>query len=144
MDFEALYNQQLAMIKRIAGNIAHRNHRNADDCEEFVQIVSVRLWENDYAILRKFEGRSSMSTYLTTVIARLYNEWRVSEWGLRMGQMAPVRRSETPRQHGHHAGAVAHARQPDALRGLQHVDDALGGARLDLGAVGVVCSPPSA
>jgi hypothetical protein len=69
------------MIERIAKTVAHRHYLNPDDCKEFVQIVHVRLFDDDYAILRKFEGRSSISTYLTTVIGRLYNEWRVAEWG---------------------------------------------------------------
>jgi RNA polymerase sigma factor for flagellar operon FliA len=81
MNLESLYKQHLALIERIARNVAHRHHLNPDDCAEFVQVVRVRLFDDDYAILRKFEGRSSMSTYLTTVIGRLYNEWRVGEWG---------------------------------------------------------------
>lgn len=81
MNLESLYKQHLAMIERIARSVAHRHHVNPDDCTEFVQVVRVRLFDDDYAILRKFEGRSSMSTYLTTVIGRLYNEWRVAEWG---------------------------------------------------------------
>jgi RNA polymerase sigma factor for flagellar operon FliA len=32
-------------------------------------------------VLRKFEGRSSFSTYMTTVIQRLYFQWRVQMWG---------------------------------------------------------------
>ncbi len=81
MNLESLYQQHRALIERIAKSVAHRHHLNPDDCTEFVQIVHVRVFDDDYAILRKFEGRSSISTYLTTVIGRLYNEWRVSEWG---------------------------------------------------------------
>lgn len=81
MNAEATYLQYLDSIKRIAAFVARRGHVNADETEEFVQIASVRLWENDYAIIGKFEGRSSFTTYLTTVILRLFHQWRVEQWG---------------------------------------------------------------
>ena len=81
MNPKSLFEENLKSIKRIATSIARKKHLNADDCDEFVQVVCVRLIENDYAILRKFEGRSSLTTYLITVIGRLYNEWRDRLWG---------------------------------------------------------------
>ena len=81
MNPETRYLENLESIERIAAFVARRSHLNADDTGEFVQNVRVRLFENDYAIIRKFEGRSSFSTYLTTVILRLFHEWRVSMWG---------------------------------------------------------------
>ena len=81
MNPETTYLQNLDTIKRIAAFVARRNHLNADETSEFVQIVSVRLWENDYAIIRKFKGESLFSTYLTTVIVRLFQQCRVEQWG---------------------------------------------------------------
>jgi RNA polymerase sigma factor for flagellar operon FliA len=81
MDPESIYLEHLPTIERIAAFVARRFHLNPDDTAEFVQIVRVRLWENDYAIIRKFEGRSSFTTYLTTVIIRLFHQWRVERWG---------------------------------------------------------------
>jgi RNA polymerase sigma factor (sigma-70 family) len=81
MNPETTYLQNLASIERIAAFVARRGHLNADDTTEFVQIVRVRLFEDDYAIIRKFEGRSSFPTYLTTVIIRLFHQWRVEQWG---------------------------------------------------------------
>jgi RNA polymerase sigma factor for flagellar operon FliA len=49
--------------------------------DEFTQVVCVRLWANDYAIIRKFEERAVFTTYLTTVIIRLFHQWRVEQWG---------------------------------------------------------------
>src|SRR6185503_1033291 len=43
--------------------------------------VCFKIFEDDYGIIRKFEGRSSFSTYLTTVILRLFHQWRVEQWG---------------------------------------------------------------
>ena len=81
MSLESLYLQHLPTIERIANSIAGKKHLSADDREEFVQYVRVRVFDDNYAILRKFEGRSAITTYLTSVIGRLYNEWRVAQWG---------------------------------------------------------------
>lgn len=81
MNPETTYLQHLESIERIAAFVARRGHLNADETVEFVQIVRVKLFEDDYAIIRKFEGRSSFSTYLTTVILRLFHQWRVEMWG---------------------------------------------------------------
>jgi RNA polymerase sigma factor (sigma-70 family) len=77
---ETTYLQHLESIERIAAHIARRNHLTADEAEEFVQFVRVKLFENDYKIIRKFEGRSSFSTYVTTVFLRLFQQWRVELW----------------------------------------------------------------
>src|SRR5688572_25885175 len=81
MNPEDTYLQHLRTIERIAAHIARRYRLEASEAEEFVQEVRVRLLDDDYAIIRKFEGRSSFSTYLTTVILRLFQQWRVEQWG---------------------------------------------------------------
>ncbi|HKR66615.1 MAG TPA: sigma-70 family RNA polymerase sigma factor [Thermoanaerobaculia bacterium] len=81
MNPEETYLDNLRTIERIAAFVARRSHLNGDECAEFTQEVRVRLLEDDYAVIRKFEGRSSFSTYLTTVILRLFQQWRVQQWG---------------------------------------------------------------
>ena len=81
MSPEDLYLQNLRSIERIAAFVARRNHLGADEASEFTQEVRVRLLDDDYAVIRKFEGRSSFSTYLTTVIVRLFHQYRVEQWG---------------------------------------------------------------
>lgn len=81
MTAEQTYLDNLQTIKRIARCVAHKYRLNTAEADEFVQEVCVRLLDDDYAVLRKFEDRSSLSTYLTTVIARLYQQWRVEQWG---------------------------------------------------------------
>lgn len=81
MNPESTYLEHLPSIERIAAFVARKAHLNADDTVEFVQIVRVRLFENDYAIIRKFENRSTFTTYLTTVIVRLFHQWRTEQWG---------------------------------------------------------------
>ena len=81
MNPEEKYLQNLRTIERIAAFVARRHHLEPSEAEEFVQEVRVRLIYDDYAIIRKFEGRSTLSTYLTTVIGRLFTQWRVEKWG---------------------------------------------------------------
>jgi RNA polymerase sigma factor (sigma-70 family) len=78
---EETYLENLRTIDRISRFVAHKHRLNPDEAAEFEQEVRVRLLENDYAVFRKFETRSTLSTYLTTVIMRLYQQWRVEQWG---------------------------------------------------------------
>jgi len=97
MDWEKTYLESLPRIERIALSVARkRGMLNPDELTEFVQVVRVALFEDDYAILRKFEGRSSLWTYLTKVIVRLFcqylverrGRWRSSTEAERLGETA--------------------------------------------------------
>ena len=78
---EEIYLQHLRTIERIASFVARRNQLNPDETAEFVQEVRVRLLDDDYSIIRKYEGRSLFSTYLVTVIKRLFFQWRTEQRG---------------------------------------------------------------
>ncbi len=81
MEPEELFLANLGLIGRITAFVCRRNHVGVDEAEEFAAHVRLKLIEADYAIFRKFEGRSSLPTYLTTVIHRLYLQYRVEMWG---------------------------------------------------------------
>ena len=49
---------------------------------------------DDYSILRKFKGRSSLRTDLITVVTHLYQDWRNGRWG-------KWRPSEDAKRRGH-------------------------------------------
>jgi RNA polymerase sigma factor (sigma-70 family) len=78
---QAIYLEHLANIDSIAAFVARKGHLNADECEDFVQAAHLRLIEDNYAIIRKFEGRSTFTTYLMTVIGRFLYQGRVEHWG---------------------------------------------------------------
>jgi RNA polymerase sigma factor (sigma-70 family) len=76
-----LYSQNAEVIEAAIA-YARRGHRlGADAGDEFAAWARLRLIDNDYAILRKFEGRSSLRTFLITVVQRLFLDWRNAEWG---------------------------------------------------------------
>lgn len=78
---EDLFLRHLLLIEKIAVSACRPNRLPEADVEDFVSWVKLALIENDYAVIRKFEGRSSFSTYLTTVIRRLLSQHRAKEWG---------------------------------------------------------------
>lgn len=80
-DLEALFLANLAATEKILGALARRYGLPRDEAEEFSAWAKLRLIENDYAILAKFRGESSLPTYLTVVLTMLFREYRVREWG---------------------------------------------------------------
>src|SRR5690348_9058839 len=61
--------------------VARRQRLGVDEAEELGSIVRLKLVEDSYAILRKYQGRSSLTTYLTKVISRILLDWRAARWG---------------------------------------------------------------
>jgi RNA polymerase sigma factor (sigma-70 family) len=61
--------------------IARRNGLPAGERDDFASLVKLKLIENDYEILRRFEGRSSLRTYLVVVVQRLFLDERTRRWG---------------------------------------------------------------
>lgn len=73
--------EHLTLINEIVAAIRRRHRLAPSDVDEFASFVHGRLIEDDQRILRSFEGRSSLHTYLTAVIERLYLDFRVAHWG---------------------------------------------------------------
>ena len=80
-DAQEIFLKNLETIDRIVGFVCRTNRLNATAAEDFASEVKLALVTDDYDVIRKFEGRSSFSTYLTTVIQRLFYQHRVKEWG---------------------------------------------------------------
>lgn len=81
MTFDEFLNSQYELINQVIAFTARRHRFNPSDAEEFGSLVRLKLVENDYAILRKFQQRSSLRTYLTVVIKRLCLDFRTAQWG---------------------------------------------------------------
>lgn len=81
MDADRLFRDNLAVIDRVCGEVCRGARLRDDEAEDFASSVRVALMENDYAILRKWEGRSSLAGYLSVVIRRLLADRRDHEYG---------------------------------------------------------------
>lgn len=75
---EALFLEQLETIDRVLAFVGRRN--SLQDADDFGSWVKLKLIENDYSILRKFEGRN-FPAYISTVTHRLLLDYRIHLWG---------------------------------------------------------------
>lgn len=75
------YEDHLDLIEGVIDWIARRRCLSEDEGEDFSSWVRIRLLEDDCAILRKFQGRSSFRTYLVTVVQNLFRDYRIAKWG---------------------------------------------------------------
>ncbi len=81
MDYQRLLLDQLDLIRQIVRTVGKRRHLSAAERDDFASFVHLRLVEDDYAVLRKFQGRSSLWTYLAAVIERLSLDFCTEKWG---------------------------------------------------------------
>ena len=98
MDYQRLLLNHLDLINQIVRTVGRRRHLSPTEREDFASFVHLRMVEDDYAILRKFQNRSTLWTYLAAVIERLsldfcaeqWGRWRPSAMAERLGSVAVV------------------------------------------------------
>jgi RNA polymerase sigma factor for flagellar operon FliA len=81
VDYERLLLENLGSIDQIIRSIARRHRLSKPEIDEFTSYVHLRLIDQDYRVLRKFQHRSQLTTYLVTVIGRMFADHRNAEWG---------------------------------------------------------------
>jgi RNA polymerase sigma factor for flagellar operon FliA len=81
VDVEEVFLTNLVHIDRAIAYVCRRSRMSPDEAEEFGSHVKCRIIETNYEIIRKFEGRSSFLTYMTTVIQRMFFQYRIQKWG---------------------------------------------------------------
>lgn len=81
MNYQRLLLDHLDLIDQIVRTTGRRRHLSAIEQEDFASFVSLRLVDDDYAVLRKFQNRSSLWTYLAAVIERLSLDFCAEKWG---------------------------------------------------------------
>ena len=91
---EPLFLEHLATIRITLRALTRRYAMPPQDAEDFSSWATARLIENDYAVFRKFRGRSSMARYLVVVLSMLLRDYRAAEWG-RWRASAAARRAGT-------------------------------------------------
>jgi len=78
---KAMFLAHLQLIEDVIGFTIRHNRCRPEDAEEFKSIAMLKLVDDDYAVFRKFAGRSTLRTYLTTVLQRLFLDYRTRQWG---------------------------------------------------------------
>ena len=76
-----LFETHLPLVHDLSRYVCHRHRLRQEDAEDFSSYTLLKLMEDDYAVLRSYEGRSSLRTYLTIVVHRLFLDFRVQKWG---------------------------------------------------------------
>ena len=71
----------LPAIERITAFVTRRHRAASDEAQEFSSYVHEKLIDNDYEVIRRFEGRSRIETFLVTVISNHFHDFRNREWG---------------------------------------------------------------
>ena len=80
-DAKQRFLQHLPLVQKAAASAARRGGCAPQDIEDFVAAVQLKLIDNDYAVIRRHRGQSSLSTYLVTVVHRAFQDWRHQKWG---------------------------------------------------------------
>ncbi|MEA2462658.1 MAG: hypothetical protein QOJ98_405, partial [Acidobacteriota bacterium] len=81
LDARKLLVDHLDVVQRAIGFAARRYRLAASDAEELGGEVKLRLVENDYAIVRAYEGRSSFRTFIGVVVQRMALDYCIHAWG---------------------------------------------------------------
>lgn len=96
MDPRELFETNLSLIDRVIGRVCAKAGLSGADADDFRADAHLALLENDCAILRQWEGRSALTTYLMVIVQRLYADtcvraagrWHPSAEAKRMGEAA--------------------------------------------------------
>lgn len=81
MDPERLFRDNLTVIDRVIREVCRAARLRDAEAEDFSSSARLALIENDYFVLRRWEGRSSLAGYLSVVIRRLLSDQRNEEFG---------------------------------------------------------------
>jgi RNA polymerase sigma factor (sigma-70 family) len=123
MSPRSLFEANLDVIERAIAQVCRQVRLHGADAEDFASTARVALLDDDCAILRKYESRSSLSSYVAIVIRRLFisqkrtmGRWHPSAEATRRGEAAM-----TLDRLLHHEGrsldealAITKAKHPDA------------------------------
>src|SRR5215467_8018208 len=78
---EQVYLEHLATIERAAAHACRRYGLGPEDVEDFTQEVKLKVCADGYAVLRKYQGRSKLATYLVVVVQHALQDYANHMWG---------------------------------------------------------------
>lgn len=114
MHAEELFRSNLALVDRVIAGVCRRAGLRDADAEDFASIAKIALMENDYAILRGYEGRAPLGAFLTVVVQRLLSR----EWERVRGRWRPSAEAER-------SGAAAVMLEKLTVRDGRSLDEAI-------------------
>ena len=78
---EATFLSALPVIDDVTGQVCRRHRLSSTEADEFRSDVRLHFIDRNYEVLRKFEGRCALSTYVNVVVQRIFLDWRNRMWG---------------------------------------------------------------
>ncbi|MCA1570406.1 MAG: hypothetical protein LC798_08840 [Chloroflexi bacterium] len=81
MGSDDLYLLYRPAIEQAIRAVCRRHRLLPEDADDFAGAVRLHLIDRDFAVLRRFKGRSRIGTYLLAVITHLGHDWRNARWG---------------------------------------------------------------
>src|SRR5262245_31363085 len=78
---EASFLAALPVIDDVTGQVCRRHRLSGVESDEFKSDVRLHFIERNYEVLRKFEGRCALATYVNVVVQRVFLDWRNRMWG---------------------------------------------------------------
>jgi DNA-directed RNA polymerase specialized sigma24 family protein len=73
MTLEELFHQSLEALPLILRGLGREKRLSPEELEDLRSDIQIKLLEDDYRVLRRWNRRSSFKVYLVTVV---YNIWR--------------------------------------------------------------------
>lgn len=80
-DPRELFLEHIQFIERMAAKFCRQGGMSHEETADFTSWAKERLIENDYAKVRKFRSHSTFSTYIATVVYKLYHDFLVANRG---------------------------------------------------------------
>ena len=111
---EELFSANLALVERVIAGVCRRAGLRDADAEDFASSAKLALIEDDYAILRGYEGRAPLGAFLTVVVQRLLSR----QWMHLRGRWHPSAEAER-------RGAAAVLLEKLMMRDGRSLDDAI-------------------
>ena len=98
VDYAKLFADNLGLLRQVVMGIARYYRLREDEAEDLLGSIQLKLIENDYAALRRFEGSAQLRTYFTTIVAhhlqderdKRLGKWRPSVFAQRAGPVAEL------------------------------------------------------
>src|SRR4029453_6702176 len=78
---EASFLAALPVIDDVTGQVCRRHRLSPAESDEFRSDVRLHFIERNYEVLRRFEGRCALATYVNVVVQRVFLDWRNRMWG---------------------------------------------------------------